>query len=339
MLGDNYMGDGQIAITAPREHDLAIEAFSLVWVSAIYELYLHGGDRTVVERNSHIIYKVIESALSRFDDATGLYMQPNDAKIWLFFEWVKGLAGTLYSTDGYESFHALYNAYLLETLKSANAMFDGKYEAEANALQEAIQRNFYDDKSGYFKTLPSSALMHLHTQALMLLNGILPKDSKRLLNAYLDSSLVPVSFSAMPFVLRAWMEVSPESRKAMEAMVYDKFGHMLDCGATSFWETDNGGDAFYYGGSFNHAWSSLPVFYCHRYVLGVEPLEAGFRKFRVCPYPGRLSHASGTVPTPRGDISVSWKLDENGSVLLRVKHPEGMEMAVECFPEFPVALE
>ncbi len=338
MLGDNYMGDGQLAITAPREHDLAIESFTMVWVSEIYELYLHSGDKSVAERNSNTLYKVIESALSRYDEKTGLYRQSNDKKIWLFFEWVKGLAGSHLSTDGYEPFHALYNAYLLETLKSANAMFDGKYEKEARALQEAILRNFYDEKSGYFRTLLSSELMHQHTQALMLLNGIIPKEASKLMKAYLDSSLVPVSFSSMPFFLRAWMETTPEARKAMEAMVYDQFGNMLDNGATSFWETDNGGDAFYYAGSLNHAWSSLPVFYCHRYVLGVEPLAPGFRKFRVRPYPGRLTHASGTVPTPHGDIAVSWKLDEKGLVHLNVRHPEGMEMVVENFPEFPVEL-
>ncbi|MBQ7650880.1 MAG: family 78 glycoside hydrolase catalytic domain [Victivallales bacterium] len=338
MLGDNYMGDGQIAITAPREHDLAIESFSLVWVSEIYELYLHSGDKSVAERNSITIYKVIDSALSRFDEATGLYRQSKDDKIWLFFEWVKGLAGAIRNTDGYEPFHALYNAYLLETLKSANAMFDGKYEKEARALQDAILRNFYDENSGYFKTLLSSELMHQHTQALMLMNGILPKDASRLFKAYCDPSLVAVSFSSMPFFLRAWMETTPEARKYIEQMVYDQFGNMLDSGATSFWETDNGGDAFYYAGSLNHAWSSLPVFYCHRYVLGVEPLEPGFRKFRVRPYPGRLTHASGTVPTPYGDIAVSWKTDDYGSVRLNVKHSAKIEMVVDSFPEFPVEL-
>ncbi len=44
------------------------------------------------------------------------------------------------------------------------------------------------------------------------------------------------------------------------------------------------------------------------FVLGVEPVEPGFRVFRVAPQPPHgLSWARGTVPTPHGDIEVAWQ--------------------------------
>ena len=40
-----------------------------------------------------------------------------------------------------------------------------------------------------------------------------------------------------------------------------KYRKMLDDGATSFWETEDGESAFDNAGSLCHAWSSMPVYY------------------------------------------------------------------------------
>ena len=40
-----------------------------------------------------------------------------------------------------------------------------------------------------------------------------------------------------------------------------KYGKMLDEGATSFWETEEGASAFANAGSLCHGWSALPIYY------------------------------------------------------------------------------
>jgi hypothetical protein len=57
-------------------------------------------------------------------------------------------------------------------------------------------------------------------------------------------------------------------------------------------------------------------------VLGVQPTSPGFATFTVKPHTETLTSASGTVPTPRGDISVSWK-SVLGKVAVTVKAPPG----------------
>ena len=48
------------------------------------------------------------------------------------------------------------------------------------------------------------------------------------------------------------------------------------------------------------------------YILGVEPTEPGFAKYRVNPRPSKgVTWAAGVVPTPWGELHVSWKL-KNG---------------------------
>jgi len=56
-----------------------------------------------------------------------------------------------------------------------------------------------------------------------------------------------------------------------------------------------------------HAWSASPAIYLPTQVLGIHPLEPGYRKFTVDPVPGDLDWAQGSVATPHGPIHVSWK--------------------------------
>ena len=58
-------------------------------------------------------------------------------------------------------------------------------------------------------------------------------------------------------------------------------------------------------------------------ILGVEPLEPGYRVFRVDPRPpSGISWARGRVPTPCGDIEVAWKRTAEG-ISLSVAAPPG----------------
>ena len=346
LLGNVPMENGQLAITAPRHPELAIEVFTLVWIIELYEYYLHSGDFSLVEENRQGIFRIVDAVLARHDEATGLYSQFNDAKIWRFFEWTPGMTGHSIGAKGNlwqsekERFNACFNGYFLEVLYCVNKMFDNMHAKEASALAAAIRR-YFRLENGYFRTGDDTELLHQHTQALMLDIGVVSPDEAdscpQFFQAYKDPELLPVTFSAMPYFLRAWMGVSPESRLAMDKCMRDNYDAMVLKGATTFWETDDGGDAFDYAGSLCHAWSSLPVYYCHRYILGVMPLEPGFRRFQVKPYPGLLTHASGTVPTPYGEIHISWRLLD-GLVRLKVECPPETEAVIDSYPEFPVTI-
>ena len=47
--------------------------------------------------------------------------------------------------------------------------------------------------------------------------------------------------------------------------ILDQWGQMLFSGATTFWETMDGGDGFSKAGSLCHGWSAIPVYFWHRY--------------------------------------------------------------------------
>lgn len=60
--------------------------------------------------------------------------------------------------------------------------------------------------------------------------------------------------------------------------------------------------------SIAHGWSASPAIFLKTDILGIKPLEAGYRKFTVVPHSdASLTHAEGAVATPHGEISVKWK--------------------------------
>jgi len=60
---------------------------------------------------------------------------------------------------------------------------------------------------------------------------------------------------------------------------------------------------------FNHAWGATALNVISRFVLGVTPLEPGFRKISICPNFGPLKKVSATVPTQAGPVRIEFADD------------------------------
>ena len=97
--------------------------------------------------------------------------------------------------------------------------------------------------------------------------------------------------------------------------IRDYWGGMLKEGATTFWEkyipeeTGSQHLAMYgrpYGKSLCHAWGASPLYLLGRYFLGVRPTKSGYEEFEIRPMLGGLQWMKGTVPTPHGEIHVSF---------------------------------
>ena len=75
-------------------------------------------------------------------------------------------------------------------------------------------------------------------------------------------------------------------------------------------------------GSANHAWTGAPIILFGQKICGIEPLEPGFRLFRVAPQMGYLKEVEGAVDTKFGLIEV--KAQKKGrKIHLTLSVPEG----------------
>ena len=70
-----------------------------------------------------------------------------------------------------------------------------------------------------------------------------------------------------------------------------------------------------------HGWSASPASYLPLRVLGIRPLEPGYRTFVVDPVPGDLEWARGTVVTPHGPIHANWRRTADGQLEIECTAP------------------
>jgi hypothetical protein len=109
----------------------------------------------------------------------------------------------------------------------------------------------------------------------------------------------------------------------------EQWNRMLEKGATTFWETFPGFiGAGHWSRSLCHGWSAAPAYFLTTQVLGVTAAAPGYKRIRIAPQPFNLRWASGTVPTPHGPISVSWKLNTAGQMEITYDAPAGCAVEV-----------
>jgi hypothetical protein len=84
-----------------------------------------------------------------------------------------------------------------------------------------------------------------------------------------------------------------------------------------------------YGGAPTDKWPSLDAGWSSgatpaltQYMLGIQPTSPGFDTFTVTPHPDGEWFASGSVVTPKGTITVAWKVI-NGKTQISVTSPVG----------------
>jgi Bacterial alpha-L-rhamnosidase C-terminal domain/Bacterial alpha-L-rhamnosidase 6 hairpin glycosidase domain len=98
-----------------------------------------------------------------------------------------------------------------------------------------------------------------------------------------------------------------------------EWGYMLANGPqTTMWELI---EPFGGGGSWDAGWSSGAAPALTDWVLGVRPTSPGFRTFVVNPHVANLASASGSIDTPRGPITVSWR--RGATLTVKVNAPPG----------------
>ena len=81
-------------------------------------------------------------------------------------------------------------------------------------------------------------------------------------------------------------------------------------------------------GDYSHGWIATPAYQMPSKILGVRPISPGFVSVLIKPETCGLSWAKGSVPTPRGMVDVSWKI-EGAKFTLDVTIPVGTTARIE----------
>lgn len=137
-----------------------------------------------------------------------------------------------------------------------------------------------------------------------------------------------IGFPTAPFLLPALFdhEHADETYRLLMDPTGPSWLYGVTHGATSVWEQWQAieEDGTIRGVSLNHyAYGAVGSFF-YRSICGLEPLEPGFRRFRVRPVPGGgLNFAECSHRTPYGVIRVRWDLGADGRLHVVVQVPFG----------------
>lgn len=268
--------NGLLELCAPARICLTIPAFSLCFISALKEYVENIGDVDFISEMLPYVEKVLNYFLSRIDD-TGLVPFIKDKGIWNFYEWSDGLSGGNLSEDGsvYSLYDAPLNAFLLmalnDTLYLLNAVNSNDkfeyYSACADKLKVALKQFYDEDKKLFASYISNVGLKHYGelTQCLMVCANVLDDSDteKELLDcvAKNSGSLVHTTLSCTLYKYKSLLKYKEFYSEWIKKDIENIWGKMLYHGATSFWETEIGANAFDRAGSLCHGWSAVPIYY------------------------------------------------------------------------------
>jgi alpha-L-rhamnosidase len=103
---------------------------------------------------------------------------------------------------------------------------------------------------------------------------------------------------------------------------YPSWGHMIVAGATTTWERWNSDAGDRSMNSFNHYALGAVIGFVYRRIAGIEPIEPGFKAFRVNPVlDPRIMNGGGDYDSRCGRISTDWSVAGDGAFSLRVTVP------------------
>lgn len=172
------------------------------------------------------------------------------------------------------------------------------------------------------------------------------EDAKRMNEKLLSVNGAHGFSTFLGYYTLAAMAMAEDYCGALDAL-REYWGGMLKMGATTFWEdfnldwmensapvdvlTPDGMNDIHgdYGAycyvkfrhSLCHGWSSGPVPFLTRYIMGVNVLEPGSKTISVKPHIGDLNYVKGTYPTPYGEVKVFAAKQKDGTIKLDVEAP------------------
>jgi hypothetical protein len=238
--------------------------------------------------------------------------------------------------DGYvfTPVNTVVNAFHLRAVEEMRqlALALGKdSDAEDFARRErgtlaSFQRVLFDERTGLYRDGVGTDHVSLHANLFPLAFGLVPEDKRAHVAAWLARQGMRGSVYAAQYLLEGLFE-NGQARAALEEMTASgdrSWRHMVDSGTTVTWEAWD--QRYKPNQDWNHAWGAAPANLLPRFVLGVQVSRPGWNEAEIEPHPGGLQFASGTVPTPRGTVSVAWKAAPRFT--LSAKLPAGMEAKV-----------
>ncbi|MBQ8509178.1 MAG: alpha-L-rhamnosidase [Clostridia bacterium] len=305
-----------------------IPSYSLWWLMCQYDYYMQNGNLDYLAEQKDYLVRLLELLCGQVDEDGVEKMEA-----WRFLDWP--------TNADPEAKHAGLQGLLCMGLDAGAKLADVLGES---ASAERCRQLTAKMKEHHFTCQAKQAV------ALTVLAGI--NDAVETDRDYISKGGAHGYSTFYSYYTLAARAMAGKTAEALQDM-REYYGAMLKLGATTFWEDfsldwvesaggfdhvsgideipaegkkDIHGDygAYCYVGlrhSLCHGWSSGPVTFLTRHVLGVKILEPGCKKLEIKPNLCGLGFIRGSFPTPYGKVSIY--ADKNG---VKIDAPDGVEI-------------
>lgn len=259
--------DGFFELTFPATNTPSIPFFSIMYPVVVAEYIEHTGDKSILNDVMEQIVTIMTKTNARIGD-NGL-IPAFETPYWNFYEWADGSDGfdeKYFATDIEGKYHLILNCafvYAGRSYQKLCNLSNRKCDIDFETITKSINEKFFDCETGLFaNTLRKDKYSQLGN-SLAVLIGL---GDKRTLDAIKGSSiLVPATLSMSSFIYDALLNADyKDGKNYILADIRKKYNYMLNCGASSFWETILGHNDFDGAGSLCHGWSAIPVYYYNK---------------------------------------------------------------------------
>ncbi len=319
-------------------------SYALLWLQMLLAYHDYTGDPSLVAEQAPDVHGLLDT-FTGWRGTNGLI---SEAPNYMFMDWVD-IAGfgchhpPAVIGQGYMT--AFYYQALADGIRVAELTGDTRRAAQYRQLRgevaAAFQRELWNDKAGLYRDgqpfqtsvkpsqwLPADKDIETFSSQgnlLAVLYDLAPTDRQ---GAIVDRLMARPDLNTQPyfmhFVFGALDHAGRFDRYAVPQMKRLKI----------FDDTQTYRE-MWTAGDYSHAWGGAPLIQLSRTVLGVRPTAPGFAGFTVRPHPCGLTWAKGVVPTPHGEISVSWTRAE-GQLRMALTVPPGTTAKIAGAPSGPL---
>lgn len=342
----NYQAFGETPLAKQdlEKYGLLLEArhyrpfhtsYALLWLQMLVEYYRYSGDLATVRNLAPTVYGLLDTWRGWVGKNGLICEAPN----YMFMDWI--------DLEGYNLHHppavigqgymtALYYQALANEAMLASALGEPDRarhaEAERVRVNEAFRRElwvparsgglFRDGKPFQSSVAPSTwlpadkAIETFTTQVntLAVAYGLAPSGTSA---QVMEGVLRRPDMKCQPYFMHFVFD-------ALDAAgIFDQTAGGQMRRWTVIPETQSFRE-MWHDGDYSHAWGATPTFQLSSRVLGIEPLEPGFKSVLIHIRPCDLGWAQGSVPTPHGLVSVAWRRQPGGDFDVSIKLPKGV---------------
>lgn len=309
--------------------------YSMYFVRALAEYYQYTGDEEFVEEQWPIVARQLAYNASLVGSHGLVVTNSGNGADWDYYDGPK--------TGEVTTYNALYYKVLLDGAELATVagqpVLAQQYTDRAAALKTAINTRLFNTTTGLYNLSDGvTNVLAQDANVFAVLFGIAPEDKVAGILAAIKSDLW-TEFGTLPFSGGGYQQtISPfisgfELNARFEAgdtenalqLLSNEWGPMIapgDLYTGTFWENMNTeGKQATDQTNMAHGWSTMPTATLSKYVLGIQPVTAGFDTWLVKPHAGDLAWTKGQAPTPHGPIVVNWSHDVGTGFAMHVEAP------------------